>query len=72
MKTDNTVEGILQNLANNDFKVFKANGSLTKEGAKQFRRLIDLLWQINFTIDKDRINVDSIEYQLDYIIRRGH
>ena len=71
MKTDNTVEGILQNLADRNFKVFKDNGTLTKCGEKHLQKLLDLLWQINFTITESRINVDSIEYQLNNIIRRG-
>lgn len=70
MKSDNTVEGILQYLQDEDFKVFSLKGNLTKKGRQALERLIELLWKVNTILEKSsKIDVDRIEYQIDYIIR---
>lgn len=70
MKSDDTVEGILQYLQDEDFKVFNLKGNLTKKGHQALERLIELLYKVNTILEKSsKINVDHIEYQIDYIIR---
>lgn len=70
MKTDNTVEGILQYIADENFKVFTLKGNLTKRGQKEMKRLIELLWKLNTILEKpSKIDVDHIEYKIDYIIK---
>lgn len=73
MKTDNTVEGILQNVLNKETKIFRDdNDKLTKQGEKALERLLDILTQINETIGLKLIPVDEIENEINHIIELGY